>query len=207
MITEIGKHRVQHANIMGGIDALMAGDMADFVYSDPPWGQGNLRYWQTMNKKMTGAERQEIDYSEFIEKLFSIIARYARDRVVIEYGVRWKDDIQAIAARYGFSGPVHRGIYDSKNLPLDFHFLSKSGQFTPTTNVIDKLKIQKGLKIVETIFDDCCPIDSKIVLDPMCGMGYTAQAAVNRGMAFRGNELNSKRLGKTIARLEKDKSR
>jgi len=37
----------------------------------------------------------------------------------------------------------------------------------------------------------------------MCGMGYTAQATVDRGISFRGNELNKKRLDKTIARLSK----
>ena len=36
----------------------------------------------------------------------------------------------------------------------------------------------------------------------MCGMGYTAQATVDRNMIFRGNELNKKRLDKTIKRLE-----
>jgi predicted methyltransferase len=43
-----------------------------------------------------------------------------------------------------------------------------------------------------------------IVLDPMCGMGYTAQAAIKYGLAFRGNELNSVRLQKTIDRLHRD---
>jgi 16S rRNA G966 N2-methylase RsmD len=51
MITDIGIHRVQHGDIMNGLDELMEGDKADFIYSDPPWGQGNLTYWQTMNKK------------------------------------------------------------------------------------------------------------------------------------------------------------
>jgi hypothetical protein len=34
-------------------------------------------------------------------------------------------------------------------------------------------------------------------------MGYTAQAAIDNGLAFRGNELNAKRLEKTVARLSK----
>ena len=40
-----------------------------------------------------------------------------------------------------------------------------------------------------------------IILDPMCGMGYTAEAAKSNRMRFRGNELNQHRLDKTIARL------
>lgn len=41
-----------------------------------------------------------------------------------------------------------------------------------------------------------------IVLDPCCGKGYSAKAALELGMKFRGNELNSKRLAETIARLK-----
>jgi DNA modification methylase len=40
--------------------------------------------------------------------------------------------------------------------------------------------------------------EGAIVLDPCCGMGYTARAAVANKMRFRGNEFNSKRLQKTI---------
>jgi predicted methyltransferase len=39
------------------------------------------------------------------------------------------------------------------------------------------------------------------ILDPCCGMGYTAQIAIDNGMYFYGNELNAKRLQKTINRF------
>lgn len=44
----------------------------------------------------------------------------------------------------------------------------------------------------------------KLVLDPCCGMGYTARATVAAGMAFRGNELNRARLAKTMRFLQKN---
>lgn len=204
MITNIGIHRVQHGDIMNGLDELMEGDKADFIYTDPPWGQGNLTYWQTMNKKMTGKERNQIDYNKFIDYFFSLMSRYAKDKVVVEYGQQWHDDIVILSKRHGF---IHNGscksLYrsGSKLLPLDMHFLSKLQPYEVTSEIQKDCMDLKGFTLVDKIFDHLCPKNAGIVLDAMCGMGYTAQATVNRGIAFRGNELNAKRLEKTIARL------
>ena len=70
MITQIGKHRIQHGDIMDGIDNLMETKQADFIYTDPPWGKGTLKYFKTLNKKQTGLESEDWSWSEFLEKLF-----------------------------------------------------------------------------------------------------------------------------------------
>jgi len=205
MITEIGDHRVRHGNVMDGIDSLMNGDVADFVYSDPPWGQGNLTYWQTMNQKMTGAEPVAISYEDFLHNIFAIMERYAKDTILIEYGVRWRQDIQDLALEYGFkSGGVAPSIYGSKskNYPLDIHIFSKSGDAVVKAPYAVRVEEAMGISVVHAAFDSYAP-ETGIVLDPMCGIGFTAQAAIDRGLVFRGNELNEKRLEKTIARLEK----
>lgn len=43
----------------------------------------------------------------------------------------------------------------------------------------------------------------KSLLDPCCGMGYSAQLALLRDMTFFGNELNLTRLKKTIQKLQR----
>lgn len=202
MIQIIGKHRVKCGNIMDGIDDLMQGQMADFVYSDPPWGQGNLRYWQTMNHKMTGAAPIEISYTDFMARYFEIVAKYAKDVIVIEYGWLWRADVIAQAAANGFKhGGVAPSFYSARNLPLDIHLFSKSGK-AQVTEKFRNAADGKGFKVVSELFSVCCPDNAQIVLDPMCGMGYTAQAAKDRGLTFYGNELNEKRLEKTINRLQ-----
>jgi hypothetical protein len=205
MIQNIGKHRVQCGDIMNGIDNLMQSQQADFVYSDPPWGQGNLRYWQTINKRHTGKEPNEINYAKFLPHYFSLVSKYARDLAVIEYGVAWREDVVKVASDVGFK---HMGVFQSlyqasQLLPLDIHVLSKSGGVLIPSNFDDKLLELRGLPLVKYIFEVLCPNDAQIVLDPMCGMGYTAQAAADLGKAFYGNELNQKRLEKTIKRLQK----
>ena len=66
MITNVKNHKVKNGNIMSGIEDLMLDNKADFIYSDPPWGQGNLRYWQTMNFKMNDVPREDVEYSNFL---------------------------------------------------------------------------------------------------------------------------------------------
>lgn len=206
MITSIGPHKVQCANVMHGIDNLMGSDVADFCYSDPPWGQGNLKYWQTINKRHTGQEPQEISYAEFMPFFFALLNRYVRDIAIIEYGQQWHSDVIEAGERAGFRhGGDCVSFYKagSKLLPVDVHVFSKSGTAKVTQEFARGCKEYRGQRLVEFAFDQMLPANAKMVLDPMCGMGYTAQATVNRRLAFRGNELNAKRLQKTIARLEK----
>lgn len=206
MITEINGHKVQNGDIMQGIDKLMQNEKADFIYSDPPWGLGNLKYWQTMNYKMNNIERKKVEFEEFIFTFFSIIKKYAKDRVVIEYGIRWREVIENLSKQFGFFYNGHATSFyksGSKLLPVDIHFLTKTEKIIINKNLIDTCKEKNGLDLVEGIFDLYCKEDTKLVLDPMCGMGYTAQASINRGYKFRGNELNYKRLQKTIKRLSK----
>ncbi len=205
MIKNIHKHRVQCSDIMNGIDLLMGEQKADFVYSDPPWGQGNLKYWQTINKRHTGKAPNEIDYEKFLPHFFDILRRYAKDICVVEYGIRWRDDILKIASQSGFqSMGIFESLYGStKLLPLDIHILSKSGRVKIPDSFSDCCLDLRGLPLVKYIMDSLAPPDAEIILDPMCGMGYTAQAAVDKGLTFYGNELNETRLDKTIKRLEK----
>ena len=206
MITEIGPHKVQHSDIMNGVEKLMGDDKIDFVYSDPPWGQGNLRYWQTINMRNDGVERNNIEYDGFLHQFFSILKRYIKDVAVIEYGEKWREDIVAIVKSYGFH---HHGactsLYKagSKLLPVDIHLISKSGSHTLTETFADRCYKLRGQALVNMAFEHYLPSSAKMVLDPMCGMGYTAQATVDNGLIFRGNELNAARLEKTKDRLRK----
>lgn len=206
MIFKIGNHRLKHGNIMDGIDDLMAGEKAHFIYSDPPWGQGNLRYWQTMNNKMTGADKRDVEYAEFLLHFFKTIQKYSADKVVLEYGCQWNADIVEMAIQHGFK---HNGstvcYYKSgANLrPCDLHFLSKTSDIHLTDEFKKGCTQKEDLNLVQYIFNYLDIPENGICLDPMCGMGFTAQSAINRGMTFYGNELNLKRLNKTKARLEK----
>lgn len=208
MITQIGKHRIQHGDIMDGIDSLMQGQQADFIYTDPPWGQGTLKYFQTLNKRQTGQKPKDVNWSQFMGLFFGILNRYAKDGVVIEMGQRWRDDVMIQAHRHGFKhGGVATSLYGNRKnpLPLDLHFISKSGLLETNPILERELLKQWGFGVVDFMFDEFCP-DEGLILDPMCGMGYTAKATIKRGLTFYGNEINEKRLEKTAAKLKADPS-
>lgn len=207
MIKQIGKHRVMHSDVMKcKFEDLMQGNMVDVMYSDPPWGQGTLTYWQTLNKKMTGAEPNTIDYNAFINRIFSIAGEYVKKHLFIEYGQKWSKDIEMMGKQYGFKyfGKVEL-LYrsGSKMLPLDLHFFSKE-HIEITDEYLKEVYHTYGYNTLKKALLPFVTKEDKI-LDPCCGMGYTAQIAVDTGATFFGNELNIKRLEKTIVRLEKSR--
>ena len=84
MIEEIGPHRVRVGDLQSGIGDLMHGERADLVYSDPPWGDGNHRYWMTSLRKDTGITVESPGYQAFLDSFFSAALTYGRGTVVVE---------------------------------------------------------------------------------------------------------------------------
>lgn len=207
MIQEIGLHKVRHGDVMNkDFSLLLNGEKASIIYTDPPWGQGNLKYWQTINQRHTGADKKDIDYNEFISRIFQIGTDYLAEGGVffVEYGINWREDIVNMGRKVGLS---HLSRIDlryksgSKLLPLDLHIFSNKTLKIPKSYVAN-LKGTHGYNSLKKAIPYFAK-EGKILLDPCCGMGFSAKAALENRMYFRGNELNSKRLEKTIKRLNK----
>jgi hypothetical protein len=200
MIRTVGPHRVQLGDVNKGIDKLMNGEQAALMYSDPPWGDGNIKYWATMNKKMTGNVTQPVPLDDFLTSIFVIAAEWVKGTVLIEYGVRWRQMIHDRGVSCGLQPlaliPLqYRG--GAKLLPLDLHVFGNGLPAGYAEHVAGSHGYDSVRRAVTPLAQP-----GKIILDPCCGMGYTAQIAVDTGMIFRGNELNAKRLAKTVARLK-----
>jgi len=199
----IGKHKVTCGSLISPeVDAMLAGERVDILYSDPPWGDGNLAYWQTMNRKMTGAETPQVKHDELYDRIMGLVRTYVDGYVFIETGLRWKD--------YVIQRFLNAGLVRLASFPLTY----KSG-----SKLMENVLVSASCSLLLPHFSfNPCPYRGAelvrrvvgsvarpggIVLDPCCGMGYTARAAVAAGMRFRGNELNQARLDKTIAFLRK----
>jgi len=203
MILVKGKHRFKHGDIMNGIGDLMIDERADIFYSDPPWGKGKLKYWYTINKKETGEEVKVANFSSFLSQVFCIIRQFSKNVILMEYGVRWKDEIIKRGREYGL---IHNGVADlqyksgSRLLPLHLHIFSQEGEIELPPNYLENLKGSTGLNTVRKAIYPFAK-ENKVILDPCCGRGYTAQVAKETGMEFRGNEFNKKRLDIAINRV------
>jgi hypothetical protein len=197
MIVEIRKHRLQNGNVMLGLADLMNNTPAKVFYSDPPWGNGNLKYWQTINKRHNDVERNDVDLIDFLKQIFSLAKSYTKEDgvIFIEYGIQWKQEIIDFGTSIGLH---HLGVAEikyksgSKWLPHHLHIFSKQKLILPENYLQDL----KGTTGVNCLIMAVSPFvkDNDIILDPCCGLGMTARLAVKLNLQFRGNELNAKRL-------------
>jgi hypothetical protein len=207
-VKTIGIHRVKNSDVYLGIDDLMNGQAADICYSDPPWGTGTLKYWGKINQKMNDTISEPIctDVEQFLDKVLSIAKKHTKGFVVIEYGIKWQDRVIFYAQKNGLHYCTKvQTLYDSraKKLPLINLFFH-----TEEKKKIDVSKLNNlaGYQVVYETFKLLnASLSCKKVLDFCCGMGYTAQASIDNNLQFFENELNKKRLDKTIDRLTKNK--
>ena len=52
MKIQIGTHALMVGDITtDAVSQLMGAELADVIYSDPPWGPGNQQYWHTMRSR------------------------------------------------------------------------------------------------------------------------------------------------------------
>lgn len=203
-----------HGNILRNGDMMsfelseLTDSKVNFIYSDPPWGEGNLKYWQTMNKKMNGVEPKQVDFPAFLEKFFQICNDALTDDGVVfmEYGPRWKSDVECTAKVYGFTvrryyTPQYRA--GKGMLPLDLFVFTRTSNTKeyswPDESVVNNTY---GYATLQKVFSTMTTEPNMILLDPCCGMGYSAKLAISRGMKFIGNELNYKRIQKTKDRFK-----
>lgn len=198
-------HRVTNRNIMDGIDELMQGEVADISLVDPPWGEGNEKYWHTMLAKvdpLTTIKRPSHD--AFLSQLMSLLYRYTKGMVFVVYGVRWRDELIRYANDAGlYSLATVRASYVGG--PLDIHFLNKeeielSQDYLQEVAEAESKRGQKFPKVRAAIK----PFATKggILLDPCSGLGGYVKVAADAGMRYFGNEMNPARFQRTVKVIE-----
>lgn len=179
-------HKISNRDIVNNsLDPLFMFDgkmeKADIMYSDPPWGLGNLKYWRTMN----GQNGHDVAWMEFLEQL-----RYLRDRHVaggtyIETGLRYEKDLEKV---FGAPSAVYQIVYSSKKFLNLLMCWGELPQKDPTG--------MSGMSVVNTVLQSL-PHKPRSVFDPCVGLGNTAKGCKNIGAVCFANELNRKRMLRT----------
>ena len=166
-------------------------------YSDPPWGDGLMKYFASLaNRQTKTKDFSNISYKELIDVFVSIIKNHVQGWVFIETGYKWQDETVAAIAPYVKNIKLFDLIYnkDQRNVcivgstigdeyPISLHGLTGQNCSRTALAAIKK--------------------DGAIVFDPCCGMGYVPNAAKSNGMVFYGGELNPERVKQAIAKLQK----
>lgn len=199
IVTDGLAHRVQCGNILDpDVDYMFSdGRKARVFYCDPPWGDAMMKLFATMATKDTGIKFDPSGYEALEARMFQLIERHVYGHVFIETGLRWEAGITARMQALGLkslSSVKLRYGQRGENVLLYGTFLAG----TPVR--LSPLAGMKGPPVPVSAIAQCSA-PGEIVFDPCCGLGLSARAARLNGMEFRGNELNPKRLDRTIARL------
>lgn len=196
-VLDLGPHRVRCGDLLeGSVEALMGSEKADIVYSDPPWGEGNVRFWRTHNGQKDVAYK--FDWLPFIRRFCRAVQACASPvaPVFIEMGQRWSDELASLMDEVGYDQLARWSVLYGNNLPCDVNMFWHKGAATPP-EMPESLEGTKGLEVVRRAMKPFAQ-PGKLVLDPCTGLGMTAKLTIDYGMRFRGNELNPKRLQDTI---------
>jgi hypothetical protein len=131
-----------------------------------------------------------------------MITQIGKHRVMNEYGWKWNKQLIEIAESKGLKLECTiEMLYASPKRPMALNIFSKNGNLNLSEEYKQSVYHTHGYNSLLTALK---PFENaKTITDPCCGLGYTARYAVEHGMAFYGNELNAKRLEKTIEKLRK----
>lgn len=195
----IGVHRITNLSVENsGVEELFAdGSKAHITYVDPPWGEGNMKYWTTLMAKQCGVKPAALPFATLLQRIISLAVANTKNMVFIENGVKWESQV-AEAMQAGGLHSVRITRIDYSEGPMSFISAAVPGA-SDSGYVPPRLR---GVKL-PTHCIAAHALAGGVVFDPCCGMGYTAKAAVSAGMRFFGNELNPSRLEKTIEFLER----
>lgn len=197
--TAIGPHRLLVGDVTAGtVKDLMGGELADVVYSDPPWGPGNLQFWATMHAR--GSVPRET-WPRFLDAFCSSVVKHTRPEapIFVEMGLRWVDDLDAAMRSWGLGRRRRWDItYGSKRRPLPNTLLL----YGPTNVVVTLPDPPHGEPVTLAVLGAVVR-PGVVVLDPCTGFGMTARITHRLGGVFRGTELNPQRLARTAAWLQK----
>ena len=204
-ILKLGDHRITKADINHKVvlNSFKAAAPINVFYSDPPWGDGNLKYWVTMNKKMNpdlDIDYEPLVYADLLNRIRVLIEASVDGLVFLESGLQWKEMVGDMLSQYlqnivCFDRTYASGSKQSPNICF-VAGTSKKHKFNPSvlTTTHDFPIVNEIIKVTTK--------PGQVVADPCCGMGWTAQAAINHGCNFIGNEFNEKRLLKTLKRFK-----
>ena len=200
----VAEHRVTTGCISGPqIPELMADGPADVLYTVPPWGEGAMKMADLVNRRdSNGTFTPQISHTELYQHLREIIRTYVRGWVFIETGVQQVDEVEEHMRIAGLRNRQSWIVtYQSGGMIRDCVLLkgpTEDWRELPHFNPMPFRGVQ-----LATYCLDCCNFPGGTVLDPCCGDGSTARAAIATRMTFRGNDLNPKRAQRTGDYLKK----
>jgi hypothetical protein len=174
----------------------------DICYTDPPWGNGNLSYWKTINKKMTSAESDLISQEEMEDRISYLITKYVKTYAFIVYGKREAESLTNKLKKYPNVKDVQyiKKRYQSGSKWLENCVLCVTLNDAPVKS-FQYLENQDGLKGLEIVCKEFQGVATS-VLELFVGVGFYLKVLDKYGFEVVGNELNGARLSKALDKVK-----
>ena len=180
---------------------LLKGEKARIFYSDPPWSDGNLKYWNTMRNKMSGTnETNVVTLDDMTKAIRNIISNHVDGYVVLETG----------KAALNFQRKLLESVVH--NIKVFDVFYKSGSKWLPNvvlvgvTNPSYKFDVNltgiqcDGFVLPDKIFGAVAK-ENDLVIDPFMGLCNTGKACMKHKLRFAGNEFNKVRYDKAINNL------
>lgn len=200
------KHKITNLNIK---DAQVEKNIKDnfpkgldFCYTDPPWGDGNLRYWKTMHSKMSGVDEELLSQEELENRFVSLIVENVKDYAFIVYG---KKQMQSCVHKLCARKEVKDVQIYSKKYQSGQKWLENVVICVTLNNaeIVDwsELKDKNGLDGLKYV---CQKFQSRYntCLELFVGIGGYLKMLHEHNFTVCGNEMNTARLTKALSRLK-----
>lgn len=153
----------------------------DICYTDPPWGNKMVGFFQSIQTKDTGKVTNN-SLSDILFKLGEIAD--INKPLYVEYSIYIYQEVVDILERCGHTLYKSIELKTSYNKPYVLLIFNTS---------VDATEGIKGFNIVTDIVRK---FDNPIVFDPFAGVGLSAKAVVAGGGSYIGSELNASRFAK-----------
>ena len=174
-------------------------DGIDFCYTDPPWGNGNLKYWKTINRKMNNRECNLLDQETLENRVTELIASYVNNYAFVVYGVREaKSLMDKLKAKPSVKDvQYYEKIYDGNKKNCIICITLNQAEVLDFSFVANTKGVESLVKICELFKDRF-----NSVLEMFVGIGYYLKILDKYGFKVIGNELNEARLSKALGKIK-----
>jgi hypothetical protein len=174
--------------MLDNLDDLFKGEKADCLYSDPPWGLGNLKYWRTMNEQ----KGHNVDWFKFLERIKFLYEHHIRGPLFLETGLKFEKDLEEV---FGKPDARYQCLYGSGSKKLPNVLLCWG--IVPGKSPAG----MSGFDVPYTVISSL-PTIPKSIFDCCVGLGTTAKVCKKINATCYANELNTKRASSTMKILD-----
>lgn len=196
ILWNIGLHSIACGDLTtGATELVMQKDLADVIYTDPPWGPGLHTFFHTK----AGIE-PKTSWPDFLKSLSETCAKYRKKEapVFIEMGLKW------VLA-------LHQAMHEVGLEPLRQWTVYYGPKSSPRPNSLTLFGVDLDITLPDP---PCGEVVTKqvlrsvvkpgmLVLDPCAGLGMTARSTLACKGLFRGVELVQDRAERTASWIMK----